>query len=84
MCARGGELAVLRVDGAVRDGWARKRATDSPGAQHDVEGLVTQLLLEEARLQSSVQDMTRSCTVRVGSIARRRVARHGRVEMEHD
>lgn len=62
MSARGGELAVPRVDGAVRDGWARRRATDSLGAQHDVESLVTQLLLEEARLQSSVQDMARSCT----------------------
>jgi hypothetical protein len=61
MCARGGKLAVLRVDGAVRDGWASRRATDSLNAQHDVEGLVTQLLLEKARLQSSVQDMARSC-----------------------
>lgn len=69
MSARGGELAVPRVDGAVRDGWARRRATDSLGAQHDVESLVTQLLLEEAR---------------VGSIARIRIARHGRVETEHD
>jgi hypothetical protein len=61
MCVRGGELVVPSVDGAVRDGWASRRATDGLSAQHDVERLVTQLLLEKARLQSSVQDMARSC-----------------------
>jgi hypothetical protein len=44
------------------DGWASRRATDSPSAEHDVEGLVTQLMLEEARMQSSVQDMAQFCT----------------------
>jgi hypothetical protein len=53
---------VPRIDGVVQDGWARRRATDSPIAHHDVEGLVTQLLLEEAWLQSSVQELARFCT----------------------
>jgi hypothetical protein len=35
MCPREGELVVPRVDGVVRDGWAHRRATNSPSAQHD-------------------------------------------------
>jgi hypothetical protein len=35
---------------------------NSPSAQHDIEGLLTQLLLEEARMHSSVQDMAQFCT----------------------
>lgn len=77
MCVREGELAVPRIDDVIRDGWARRRATDSPSAQHDVEGLVTQLLLEEARLQSSAQELTRFCT----DASREHRARKGELEM---
>jgi hypothetical protein len=66
MCVR-----VPKIDGVIREGWAR------PSAQHDVEGLVTQLLLEEARLQSSAQELTRFCT----DASREHRARKGELEM---
>jgi|UniRef100_A0A804LQ21 hypothetical protein len=79
MCVREGELAVPRIDDVIRDGWARRRATDSPSAQHDVEGLVTHLLLEEALLQSSTQELRGSVRMRAGrGLASLAVGRRGR------
>ena len=79
MCVREGELAVPRIDDMIRDGWARRRAMDCPSAQHDVEGLVTQLLLEEARLQSSAQELRGSVRMQAGrGLASLAVGRRGR------
>jgi hypothetical protein len=75
MCTRQGELTVPRIDGVVRDGWAHRRATDSPIAQHDVEGLVTQLLC-----RAQYRSWRGSVRMQVGSITRRQVARYGRAE----
>jgi hypothetical protein len=67
----GHHIMVKRVEPMPRPGsvgrWPVGRANEPQTVrhtmtQHDIEGLVTWLLLEKARLQSLVQDMVRSCT----------------------